>query len=169
MPPSWRSGRRAALARPRFRFRVLTPSRVINPRFSAEKLGSCAARCTESSPSTVLISSFLGNAEIVLATARSHAVGLSTNLGARPTSRAARKLCPTMAEVIESAKPTAVQLGPAGAGALHGGGYNGTPPPPMGVPGPTRPYLQHFSAGMPGGGPPGSCWKVGDVGGGANG
>ena len=56
--------------------------------------------------------------------------------------------------------------GPPGG---HCCGYIGCPPPPRGPPGPTRPYLQHFSAGMPGGGPPGSGWKVGAGGGGSNG
>jgi hypothetical protein len=32
-----------------------------------------------------------------------------------------------------------VQLGPAGADALHSGRYPGTPPPPRGLPPPTRP------------------------------
>lgn len=56
--------------------------------------------------------------------------------------------------------------GPPGG---HCCGYIGCPPPPRGPPGPTRPYLQHFSAGMPGGGPPGSGWKDGAGGGGSNG
>ena len=53
-------------------------------------------------------------------------------------------------------------------GALRGGGYAGIPPPPRGLPPPTRPYFQHFSAGMPGGGPPGSRSKAGADGGGFN-
>jgi hypothetical protein len=44
----------------------------------------------------------------------------------------------------------------------------GIPPPPRGFPPPLRPYLQHFSAGMPGGGPPGSWWNAGADGGGFN-
>src|SRR5258708_4795088 len=43
------------------------------------------------------------------------------------------------------------------------------PPPPRGLPPPERPYRQHFSAGMPGGGPPGSGWTAGTPGGGSDG
>jgi hypothetical protein len=63
---------------------------------------------------------------------------------------------------------TTGQLG-GGAGGGHCCGYIGCPPPPRGPPGPTRPYLQHFSAGMPGVGPPGSGWLIGDGGGGSSG
>src|ERR1700738_2495310 len=41
------------------------------------------------------------------------------------------------------------------------------PPPPRGLPPPLRPNLQHFSAGMPRGGP-GYGWKAGADGGGFN-
>jgi hypothetical protein len=63
------------------------------------------------------------------------------------------------------------QLGADGgaAGTGHCGRYPGIPPPPRGLPPPLRPYLQHFSAGMPGGGPTGSVWKAGAAGGGSNG
>jgi hypothetical protein len=51
----------------------------------------------------------------------------------------------------------------------HGGKYPGMPPPPRGLPPPERPYRQHFSAGSPGGGPPGSGWTAGTPGGGSDG
>jgi hypothetical protein len=51
----------------------------------------------------------------------------------------------------------------------HGGKYPGMPPPPRGLPPPERPYRQHFSAGIPGGGPPGSGWTAGTPGGGSDG
>jgi hypothetical protein len=65
----------------------------------------------------------------------------------------------------DSAEPTDVrQTRPA-----HGGRYPGMPPPPRGLPPPDRPYRQHFSAGIPGGGPPGSGWTAGTPGGGSDG
>jgi hypothetical protein len=59
----------------------------------------------------------------------------------------------------------------------HGGGYTGTPPPPLALPGPTRPYGQHFiafSGGVGGGGETfcgtgESAWQVGQGGGGSRG
>ena len=50
----------------------------------------------------------------------------------------------------EKARPG--QLG-GGAAGWHCGGYTGTPPPPLGPPGPWRPPSQHFLAGMCCGGP----------------
>ena len=59
---------------------------------------------------------------------------------------------------------SSAQLG-GGLPKGHCGRYPGIPPPPRGVPPPLRPYLQHFSAVMPGGGAPGSWWKAGADGG----
>jgi hypothetical protein len=63
---------------------------------------------------------------------------------------------------------------PAGAGA-QGLGYNGCPPPPLGLPGPTRPNGQHdpgAGAGLSCGpfpGSPGPGWQFGHGGGGSDG
>jgi hypothetical protein len=86
---------------------------------------------------------------------------------ARPTAVAAHAImCLTfiVRPPPRSRYPLRCQACPA-----HGGKNPGIPPPPRGFPPPERPYLQHFSAGMPGAGPPGSGWTAGTPGGGSAG
>ena len=99
--------------------------------------------------SNVLVSAYPGAAETNPATPRIDvAIGLT--------------VC------CEARWPDRTSTGQLGGGPVtgHCGGYSGTPPPPRGLPPPLRPYRQHFSAGMPGGGPPGSGSKAGTAGGG---
>jgi hypothetical protein len=97
----------------------------------------------------VLDIGYPANAETNPATPRNDvAIGLITGCKVRHTCQAAR----------EDSTGQPGLAGPAG----HCGRYPGIPPPPRGLPPPLRPYLQHFSAGMPGGGTPGgSGWKAG--------
>lgn len=71
--------------------------------------------------------------------------------------------------IAQREKARTGQLGGGAAGG-HCAGYTGTPPPPLGPPGPWRPPVQHFLAGMPCGGLGfGFGWQVGQGGGGSDG